>query len=66
MHKMIPTALVAVAASMLLSASPAQAEAPMNAVAAKGSRVEPNPIGGLLQMGPLGLPEGLFHLVPTE
>ncbi|MDX2592999.1 MULTISPECIES: hypothetical protein [Streptomyces] len=66
MKKMIATAVLAAAAGMTLSVSPVQAQALADHAAARGTGTDPNPLGNLLQTGPVSLPETLLHLLPTE
>ncbi|MEU6667601.1 hypothetical protein [Streptomyces sp. NPDC046727] len=66
MNKTILTAVVAVAAGMMVSVSPAQAVPPTNPAAVGETDTDQNPLGNLLQAGPTTFPEGLFRILPVE
>ncbi|WP_225821411.1 hypothetical protein [Streptomyces naphthomycinicus] len=66
MDKMISTAVIAVAAGMMLLASPAHAATPRNDAPASESDTDDSLIGDLLDTGPLPLTTALSPLFPAE
>ncbi|GGS90437.1 hypothetical protein GCM10010254_07890 [Streptomyces chromofuscus] len=61
---MILPAVITAATGMMLSMSPAQAETSATAAVAHSEGAEPNPLGSLVQGGPISLPEPLIQLLP--